>query len=374
MTPKSHPNWIEINLSAIEHNVKYILESTKKPLMAVVKGDAYGFGTVEVAKTALAAGASWLGVARYHEARTLRDAGIQAPILVLGFTTLEEVDQAIANRVSLTLYAHEIAEMFSERAKMAGKSVLAHLKVDTGLGRLGVYPHEALGLAQHALELGGITLEGMFSHFAMSAEGGHPYTDTQIKRFKEAIEDLDEAGIRPRWLHMANSAGAYYEKDAHFNLVRSGSAMYGLNSRNNIPYPASMRRPLTWKARLASCKVVPAGWGIGYGLEYTPEKDEIIGVIPVGHGDGLRRKRGNEVLIDGQRIKIAGSECMDQTMLRLPRKYPIGTEVVLIGTQGNETIYIEDVSQLWGTAKSDVTVSISRRAPRIYTRDESGKK
>ena len=132
-----------------------------------------------------------------------------------------------------------------------------------------------------------------------------------------------------------------------------------------------MRRPLTWKARLASCKVVPAGWGIGYGLEYTPDKDEIIGVIPVGHGDGLRRKCGNEVLIGGERVPVAGSECMDQTMLRLPREYPIGTEVVLIGTQGDETIHIEDVSQRWGTTKSDVTGSISRRAPRIYIRDES---
>jgi alanine racemase len=369
MTLNSHPTWIEINLSAIEHNVKYILESTKKPLMAVVKGDAYGFGAIEVAKTALAAGASWLGVARYHEARSLRDAGIQAPLLVLGMTTPEEVDEAIRNRISLTMYDYEIAKMFSARAKIAGYPVLAHLKVDTGLGRLGVYPHEALGLAQHAIKLGHITLEGMYSHLAMSTEGGHPLTTTQIKRFKKAIKSLEEDDIQPRWIHMANSAGAYYEKDSHFNLVRSGSAICGLNFRNNIPYPSSMRRPLIWKARLASCKVIPAGWGIGYGLKYTPEVDEIIGVIPVGHGDGLRRDCGNEVLIDGQRVPVAGGECMDQTMLRLPREYPIGTEVVLIGRQGDEEIHVEDLSQLWRTSKSDVTGSISRRPPRIYTRD-----
>ena len=370
MTPNSHPTWIEINLSAIEHNIKYILESTNKPLMAVVKGDAYGFGAVEVSKTALAAGASWLAVARYNEARILREAGIRAPILVLGMTTPEEVDEAIGSRVSLTMYDNEVAEMLSSRAKIAGQPVLAHLKVDTGMGRLGVYPHEALGLAQHALKLGNITLEGMFSHFAMGAEGGHPLTARQIKRFKQALKSLEEADIRPRWIHMANSSGAYYEKDSHFNLVRSGSAMYGLKFRDNLPFPSSMKRALTWKARLASCKVIPAGWGIGYGLKYTPDKDEIIGSIPVGFGDGFRRNFGNKVLIDGGRVPVVGSECMDQTMIRLPRVYPMGTEVVLVGTQGDETIHVEDLGQRWGTVKTDVTISISRRIPRIYTRDE----
>lgn len=370
MSTQIHPTWIEINLSAVEHNTKYLLESTKKPLMAVVKANAYGFGAEEIAKSALAAGASWLAVARYCEANVLRDSGIQAPILVLGLTTPEEVDEAIANRVSLTMYSHETARVFSERAKSVGKPVLVHLKVDTGMGRLGVYPQEALQLARQALEMGDIKLEGIYSHFAMAAEDGHPLTAKQIERFKTAVKSLKEANILPEWVHLANSAGTYFEKDSHFNLVRAGSAVLGLKFRDRQPYPQTMRRSFTWKARLASCKIIPAGWGIGYGLKYTPAKDEIIGSIPVGYADGFRRSFGNEVLIDAQRVPVVGTECMDQSMIRLPRVYPEGTEVVLVGKQGNESIYIENISHLWGTVEVDVTSGINHRVARIYIRDE----
>jgi len=369
MSVSTNPNWIEINLSAVEHNVKYILESTQKPLMAVVKANAYGHGAVEVGKAALRAGATWLAVARYGEARVLREAGIQSPILVLGMVTPEEVDEAIASEVTLTMHSYETADMYSEHGKHRTKPVLAHLKVDTGMGRLGVYTEEVVPFAQYANKLGGIHIDGIYSHFAMATEGGHPLTPLQTARFDRAVESLREVNLLPKWIHLANSAGTYYEPDSHFNLVRAGSAVVGLQFRDDIPYPAAMRRSFSWKTRLASCKVVPAGWGIGYGQTYTLEKDEIMGVIPVGYGDGYRRKFHNEVLIDGQRVPAAGSECMDQTMIRLPKKYPYGTEVVLIGTQGNENIYVEDICKKWNTIEVDVTTLINQRVPRVYVRD-----
>ena len=366
MNQDSHPTWIEIDLSAVEHNVKYLLNKTQKPLMAVVKGNAYGLGSVKIGKAALEAGASWLGVARYGEAQVLRDAGISAPILVLGMVTPEEVKMAIQNDISVNLHGMDVARIFSESAKSTGKKVKAHLKVDSGMGRLGVYAEDAVKLAQYALELGGIELEGVFSHFAMASYSEHPHTKLQTERFAVAVESLKEAGLLPKWVHLANSAGAYYEADSYFNMVRAGSAVTGIKFRDDQPYPDDLCRCLTWKAKLASCKVLKKGWGVGYGLTYTTSEDEIIGSIPVGYGDGYRRGMGNEVLIDGQRIPVVGRECMDQTMLRLPKEYPIGTEVVLIGTQGNESIYLEDVAQKWDTVEVDVTTIINQRVPRIY--------
>jgi alanine racemase len=369
MSVSTYPNWIEINLSAVEHNVKYILESTRKPLMAVVKAEAYGHGAVEVGKAALHAGATWLAVARFCEARVLREAGIQSPILVLGMVTPGEVDEAIASKVTLTMHSYEMADLYSERGKQMGKPALAHLKVDTGMGRLGVFTEDIVPFARYANDLGGISIDGMYSHFAMATEGGHPLTPLQTERFKQAVKSLREANILPKWVHMANSAGTYYEPDSHFNLVRAGSAVVGLQFRDDAPYPNTMRRSFAWKTRLASCKEIPAGWGIGYGQTYTLEKDEIIGVIPVGYGDGYRRKFHNEVLIDGQRVPVVGTECMDQTMIRLPKKYPYGTEVVLIGTQGKESIYVEDICKKWNTIEVDVTTLINQRVPRVYVRD-----
>jgi len=364
-----HPNWIEINLSAVEHNTKYLLESTKRPLMAVVKADAYGHGAVEVGKTALQAGASWLAVARYGEARVLREAGITAPILVLGMVTPGEVDESIANKVTLTLHSYEVADLFAARAKALGETVLAHLKVDTGMGRLGIYAEDIPALAKYINEAGGIKVDGMYSHFAMATIAGDPMTPLQTERFKQAVTGLKEIGLLPHWIHLANSAGSYYEPDSHFNLVRAGSAVVGLAFRDDDLYPDTMRRAFQWKTRLAASKVIPKGWAIGYGQLYKLEQDELIGVLPVGYGDGYRRKYGNHVLIGGQRAPVVGSECMDQTMIKLPAKYPMGTEVVLIGEQGNESIYVEDICKTWKTIEVDVTTILNQRIPRIYIRD-----
>jgi alanine racemase len=365
-----YPTWVEVNLSAVENNVKRTIEHVGVPLMAVVKDNAYGHGSVEVGKAALAAGATYLSVARFCEAMVLRHAGIQAPILSLGMVTPAEVDEAIANHVTVNLHSFEVAEMFAQRGRVAGKSVSVHLKVDTGMGRLGVQVNEIVKLARFALEKGNIQVDGMFSHFANADMVNDSLTPKQVIRFQQAVDALREEGICPPWLHLSNTAGTLVHPDARFTMVRAGSAVVGIWPFNyDLPYPEFLRPALTWKARLASCKMLPAGWAVGYGQLYTLSKNELIGVVPVGYGDGFRRTPGNEVLIGEQRVPVRGRVCMDQTMIHLPKEFPLGEEVVILGKQGDERIRLEDLALRYNTAQVDVSTMINFRVPRVYVRD-----
>ncbi|MBI9046375.1 MAG: alanine racemase [Anaerolineaceae bacterium] len=368
MSDHSYPTWLEVNLSAIESNTKAIITDVNLPLMAVVKANAYGLGSVEVARSALTAGASQLAVARFGEARVLREAGIQAPILVLGMVTPQEVDEAISLDVTLTMYSFDIARVFGERGKAAGKPVRAHLKVETGMSRLGVFAEEVLELSRFAFQEG-IIVQGMYSHYAMADTTDHPLTAFQKDQFKRAVDILRENDLLPEFVHLANSAGTYFEKDAHYNLVRAGSAITGIYFRYDKPFPQTMRRVASLKTSLASCKTIPKGWGIGYGQHYITSKDELIGSVPFGYGDGFRRIPGNEMLIGGKRVPVVGTECMDQTMIKLPEAYEMGSEIVIFGQQGSEEITLEELAKKWKTVEVDVTTNINPRVPRVYIRD-----
>jgi len=282
--------------------------------------------------------------------------------------TAHEADEAIRDNVSLTLYSHEMADLISTRARAMDKNAAVHIKVDTGLGRLGVFAEDALELTLYALKLGGITIEGIYSHLAMAVYGDQPLTHLQIDRFNLALKSLDSAGIHPAGFTWQIPPRAVHHPEARYNLSRLGSNIFGMLPRVVDPYPPYLRHVLTWKARLASCRVLPAGWGIGYGQAYITKEDEIIGVIPVGYGDGFRKLPGNEVLIDGQRVPVVGNVCMDQSMLKLSRKYPMGTEVVIIGEQGQESIYIENLMKRWNTSEEDIVATLSARVPRVYLR------
>jgi alanine racemase len=370
MPVSPYPTWVEVNLAAVENNVKNSIRQAGVPLMAVIKANAYGHGSVEISKAALEAGASAIAVARFCEALTLRQSGIDAPILVLGMVTPEEVDQAIFHRITLTMHSYEVAKLFAERARAIGWPISVHLKVDTGLGRLGVPADEALALARFALEQGYIYIAGMYSHFANADIANDPLVPTQISRFQQALTSLHAAAIFPQWIHLSNTAGALVYPQASFTMVRAGQALIGLWPFDySLPYPDYLTPALTWKARLASCKKMPAGWGIGYGQKYILPKDEWIGVIPVGYGDGLRRTGNNEVIIDGQKVPVRGNVCMDQTMIHLPRKYALGEEVVIIGRQGKESIQIVDLALRWKTVQVDVAAGIHIRVPRVYGRE-----
>lgn len=361
----THPTWLEIDLSAITGNCKRIIQDTGTALMAIVKADAYGHGAVEVGKAALKGGASWLGVARYNEARILRQSGIRAPILVLGMVTAEEVDEAIANDVTLTLHSPETLELFSARFNPDRKPVSVHLKVDSGMGRLGVFAEEILAFARQAQATGGIHIDGIYSHLA-AAEEENPLNEIQLQRFDRAVQSLESAGMRPRWVHLANSAAAFHLPQCRYDMVRVGNVVLGLRIRVDKPLPAYYRPALTWKAQLASCRRLPAGWNVGYGTDYTTTHEEVIGVVPAGFGDGLRRVPGNQVIIGGVKCPVVGRLCLDQMMIRLPHPYRMGEEVVIIGGQGSSSQWVHDLAALYKISQVDLTSLIHSRVPRVY--------
>ena len=364
----AHPTWIEIDLPAITSNCTHIIRATNTPLMAIVKGDAYGHGAVAVARAAIGGGAQWLGVARFCEARTLRQHGVAAPILVLGMVTGDEVDEAIASEVTLTLHSPESLELFSARAHTAGKPLSVHVEIDTGMGRMGMFAEEVVPFVRQAQAAGGIAIDGLYSHLAM-AEERDPLNDLQLRRFQRAVNTLQENNLRPRWVHLANSAAAFYLPETRYDMVRVGNVVLGLRIRIDQPLPAHYRPALRWKAQLASCRRLPAGAGVGYGHTYTTASEEIIGVVPVGYGDGLRRVAGNQVIIGGEKHPVVGRLCLDQLMVRLPRAYPLGEEVVIVGQQGDSSIWVHDLAALYQTSQVDFTTLIHHRVPRIYVRE-----
>jgi alanine racemase len=360
------PTWLEIDLDAIGHNTRQVLALAGVPLMAVVKANAYGLGAVEVGRTALAAGATWLAVARWPEAERLRAAGITAPILVFGPPTPEELPAAISAGVTLSLHSRPYLRQLVAAAEIAGQPARVHLKLDTGFGRLGALPEEAVELARQAVTHG-LILDGLYSHLAMADEiPGHPLTAAQLERFIHVLRDLQAAGLEPPWVHLANSAAAFGLPATRFNLVRVGSALVGFKPFYFEPFPANLRRVVTWKARLAACKQLPPGWSVGYGQTYTPTPGEWIGTLPVGYGDGYRRLPGNTVLIGGQRAAVVGRVCNDLCMLRLPRAFPEGEEVVLIGRQGDQEITTDELVDRWHTSQADILSNINPRVPRYY--------
>ncbi|HWQ08508.1 MAG TPA: alanine racemase [Holophaga sp.] len=362
-----HPTWLEIDVSAIAHNCACIRRDTGTALMAVVKGEAYGHGAVEVARAAVEGGAAWLGVARCGEAMALRQGGIGAPVLVLGTATPPEVDAAMAEDVTLTLHGEEILQLYAARAKAAGRKLKVHLKLDTGLGRLGVLPEDAVAFAGRVKREPWLEVDGVFSHLS-AAEEDDPLNALQADRFETALAALAGNGLRPRWAHLANSAAAFLMPRTRHDLVRVANVVVGVRIRPDLPLPACYRPAMTWKARLASCRRLPAGWGVGYGHTYHTAGEELIGVVPVGYGDGLKRVPGHTVLVGGQRCPVVGRLCLDQLMVRLPQPFPIGEEVVLIGRQGREEIRLHDLAILCATSQVDCSTSIHARVPRIYLR------
>jgi alanine racemase len=359
-----HPTWVEIDPAAVEENSRHVIRDTGTPLMAIVKADAYGHGAVDVAKAALAGGATWLGVARYGEARALRQAGIQAPLLVLGAVTTTEVDEALAQEVTLTLHNREALSLYAARARAAGQPLRVHLKLDTGMGRLGVLAEEAVPFATEAARETRLQVDGIFSHMAVADEV-HPLNDLQADRFEAALRALEGASLRPRWAHLANSAAAYFLPRTRHDLVRVGNVILGIRIRPDRPLPVQYRPALAWKAQLVSCRRLPGGWGVGYGQTYVTRGDEFVGVVPVGYGDGLARVPGHHVLIGGERCPVVGQLCLDQLMVRLPRPFPVGEEVVLVGRQGAESIGLHELAILCRMTQVDCSTRIHARVPRI---------
>jgi len=368
----SRPTWVEIDLDAITHNFRAIKNrlAPAANILAVVKANAYGHGMVEVSRRLVKEGVSYLGVASVDEAVVLREAKIKAPILILSSILPKEVKYAINYNLTFTVCDEILASELDKIARKANRKVLAHLKVDTGMGRLGIWHGEAKGLFEDILGLKNIILEGVYTHFATADEENTSYTVEQINNFKSLIKELEAKGFKIPYIHAANSAGTILFKNSHFSMVRPGLMIYGLYPNESISKILQLKPALSLKSRIIFLKRTPVGRSISYGATYTTDKDTLIATLPIGYADGLNRGLSNkgEVIVRKRRSPIVGRICMDHTMADVGHvdKVELGDEVVLIGTQGTERITAEEIARILGTIPYEVVCWISARVPRVY--------
>jgi alanine racemase len=365
------PTWVEVDLEAVAFNVRQIKEiiGPEVQILAVLKADAYGHGAITVARTALNNGASFCGVASVNEAIRMRESGVDAPILVLGYTPAWLAKQALLHDITLTLYDTDVARAFSRAAADLRRTARVHIKVDTGMGRLGLLPEQMLSFVQEIRDLPGLDLEGIFTHFSVADDKELEYTRWQTERFLKVLGRLTAIGANFRVIHCANSAALLRLPGARFNMVRLGLAMYGLQPSPHVQLPEGFRPALTWKTTIAQVKSLPSGSYVSYGNTYQTTTEETIAVIPVGYADGFRRAptRWESVLVRGQRAPIVGRVCMDQTMINVSHipNVRVGDEVVLIGSQGDDAITAEEVADWLGTVNYEVVSEILARVPRV---------
>jgi alanine racemase len=368
-TPHTH---VEVDLDAIAFNIRAIKQHVgpSVDLFAVVKANAYGHGAVEVAQTALRHGASWLAVARADEAIPLRAAGIIAPILVMSYTPPDAVETAVTHDLTLAVTEIEVAEALSARAAAAGRRVPIHIKIDSGMGRFGPLPDEALSFVKRVAQLPGVEIEGLFSHFATADSADKSYAYQQLQTFQAVRARLQSAGYSIPLCHIANSAATFDLPETHLDAVRIGIAMYGLQPSNEIAPKIPIRPALSLISRVARVRTLPAGSSISYGRTYITPRAMPVALIPVGYGDGYHRLMSNRgaVLINGQRAPIVGRVCMDQFVVDVSQVGPVQVNdpVVLIGRQGDGQITAEEVAIWAETINYEVTTSLLPRAARFY--------
>jgi len=371
---RHRPTVAEVDLDAVRHNVRAI-RPARAEVMAVVKANGYGHGAEHVARAALEAGATWLGVALVEEGVRLRDAGLTAPILVLTEFPPGSEKEAVAAGLTPTLYTAEGVGRLAEAASaVAGGPIGVHVKVDTGMHRVGVAAADALGLVGGVVDAG-LELEGFWTHFAKSEDLDDPFTEVQLGRFLDLVDRLGAGGIRPRYLHAANSAATLAHPASQLDLVRVGLAMYGLLPGLQLAGSADLRPAMSWRSAVTLARRVGAGERISYGLRYRLDRESTIATVPVGYADGYGRLLGERahVLIRGRRHPVAGTITMDQLMVDC-RDDPVeaGDEVVLMGRQGDQEITAEDLAAWMGTVNYEAVCMVSERVPREYVNGMEG--
>lgn len=362
-----YTSYIEINVQAIAQNVQVIRQhvGANVMLMAVVKANGYGHGAVTVAKTALAHGASWLGVARVREGIELREAGITAPILILSYAIPAEMAQVAAYDLTPTVTEIEVAWALAA----CGKEVAIHLKVDTGMGRAGLLPGEVVPFLQAVAGLPYIRVGGIFTHFAVGDSPHDPFTHQQLVTFQDVLNQVAAAGYTGLIRHAANSGGIMYHPAAHLDMVRAGIALYGLRPDAKVEPGFPIQPVLSLKSHVARVRTLPAGASVGYGRTYVASEDRTIALIPLGYGDGIHRLLSHRaaVLIRGQRAPLVGRVSMDQITADVSQipGVTVHDEVVLIGQQGQGEITADEVAQWAETINYEVTTSLMARLPRV---------
>ena len=367
--PLLRPSYVEIDTTALASNIRIIRDKLDDnvTLMAVVKADAYGHGAVMTARTAITNGASYLGVASIAEAIELRDAGITTPILVLTYAPPETVRQAHQLNITLTIYDLEQAELFDRMARTVTGKLKVHVKLDTGMGRMGFFDEESVRVFRHLNTLNNLEIEGIYTHFS-SADDDPQTTSAQLEHFQAAMRPLRAAGIKVKYTHASNSAGLLSNTDNHLNLVRPGLMLYGLQPSDKVSLYEGMRPVMSWKTQVLQVKDFPPGSAIGYNATYTTRGNETIAILPVGYADGFRRAphTWEYVLIHGQKAPVVGRISMEKSTVKVNGIDDVrpGDEVMLLGRQGDEIITAEMIADWLDTSNYEVVTSILPRVPR----------
>lgn len=365
--------WAEVHTGLIQHNVAIVVERVAPAkVWAVVKANAYGHGAVPVAQAALQAGAEGLCVAIVDEGVALRRAGATCPILLLSEQPPEMADLIVGYNLTPTVSTTRGAATLATAAAMADRTVAVHIKIDTGMHRMGVAPNEAVQLAQFIRSYESLSIEGVYTHFAVADEPSHPSNAVQMTRFIECLDALRAVGIEPALVHAANSAAALANPDARFSMVRLGIAMYGLRPGPGVAdLCAGLIPAMSLKARVSAVRWVDAGEAVSYGLRTPLEKSSLVATVPLGYADGVPRTLGTtdvKVLVNGVPRRIAGTVTMDQLMIDCGQdsSVTIGDEVVLIGRQGDERVSADDWADALGTIGYEIVCGIGPRVFRRY--------
>jgi alanine racemase len=368
---RGHPLWAEVDLAALRHNVEVLVRRARgAEVMGVVKGYAYGHGNPECARTMLAGGATRIGVARVAEAIHLREAAVSAPIHVLTEPPVRAIAALLDHDLTPTVYTEAFAQALSDAARARGRSITVHVKLDTGMHRVGVPAVDVAGAIRMLRALPGIVIEGVWSHLAVADVPDHPFTRKQLDLFIELVDAIERAGVALRYKHIANSAATLTMTESHFDLVRCGIACYGLWPGAALEGVADLRPVLALRARANMVKEVAAGESLSYGLSYELKGTARVVTVPAGYADGYDRGLSSraDVLIGGRRHRVSGTVCMDQFLVDVGDvDVEPGAIVTLIGGDGGERVSAEELAAHIGTINYEVTARIPSRVPRIFT-------
>lgn len=372
--------YAEIDLDMIKHNVNamraHINDGVK--YMTVIKADGYGHGAIPIGKEVEALNVDYIGIAIFQEGVLLRNEGIKTPILVLGNTPREAFNMLFEYNLTQTVYSVKMARELNEAAKSYGKTANIHVKLDTGMGRIGIRAiHEPLDnvieQVKEIREMSHLYIEGMYTHLSKADETDKTYTMLQINTFKNVINGLEKLDIKPSIIHASNSAGLIDVKEAGFNMVRAGIALYGLYPSEEVDHSVDLRPVLSWVSRVVNIKEVEAGELISYGGTYETTDKTTIATIPIGYADGYSRLLSNKgnVVINGQLAPIIGRVCMDQFMVDVTHINDVTEDdkVYLIGGTGDASVSTDDIANIMKTINYEVVCLISKRVPRVYMKE-----
>lgn len=368
------PVWAEINLDNLAHNIRQVRKNTKEGVLvtAVVKANAYGHGAVRAAKTFLENGADRLAVATLSEAIELRKGNIDVPILVLGYTPISQYPQVLEFDIIQTIYNYKDVQALSQAALELGKTGTIHIKVDSGMGRIGFLPlEESVEEIIKISKLPNIEIEGIYTHFAKADEKDKSYTRLQYERFSKVVDQLEERGLSIPIKHVSNSAAIIDLPEYNLNMVRAGIMIYGFYPSDEVLKDKIDLKPaMTLKAKISNVKRVPKGTGISYGQIYVTERESKIATIPIGYADGFTRLLSTkaEAFIKGKRVPVVGRICMDQCMLDVTEvpDVKVGDEVVLFGYGEEGYPHADELAQKLGTINYEIVCMVGRRVPRVY--------